>query len=156
MAEPMAHVNERQIKTCPQCGRDILNRPAKTIYCSAACRTAASRKRTAPPAVREVQRLEAEVQQLRTWVNWLKSENVRLREAQPSSPKIKLNEIGRRKFYDAVMVLRARKAVMSAELFTKLRFCVHPDTHSSTTPATLNELTQFVEENAFSFRGKKR
>jgi hypothetical protein len=49
------------MKTCLQCGRDIINRHAKAIYCSDKCRTAACRKRV-PLAARKVQRLEAEVQ----------------------------------------------------------------------------------------------
>ena len=67
------------MKTCTQCGRDIVNRHAKAIYCSDKCRTAASRKRTGPLAARKVQRLEAEVQRLRTWVKWPQNENRRPR-----------------------------------------------------------------------------
>jgi hypothetical protein len=78
--------------------RDIINRPTKTIYCSAACRTAACRKRAAPPAVREVQRLQAEVQQLRSWVKRLHGDNSAPRAPSfavclnwPERPKLKAN-----------------------------------------------------------------
>ena len=68
------------MKTCPQCGRDIINRHAKAIYCSDKCRTAACRKRTVPLVARKVQRLEAEVQRLRTRVKLLQNENCRLNQ----------------------------------------------------------------------------